>query len=100
MFSPGESVKGRKAPWYRTYKSLLTAAADRGITVGHDTGVSALQKLIKESKDADVESDPEKHEAKEAQLIGMFQRLATGCLNFGIPMKRLAAALKEVESNA
>lgn len=98
IFKPGESVKGKKAPWYRTYKSILTAAAERGIEVTNDMGMSALQKLIKENKEQEIETDPEKAEAKRAQMLGMFVRLATGCLNMGISKRELAEALKEIEA--
>lgn len=98
LFSAGDKVKGKKAPWYRTYKSLLTSAADLKITVTNDMGMSALQKLIKEAKQERAENDPEQKEAKDAQMLEMFVRLAQGCLNRGISKATLAARLKELEA--
>lgn len=96
LFAAGDKVEGRKAPWYRTYKSLLTACATRNIIVTVDMGMSQVQKLIKEHKQAEIESDPEAKSAKDEQMIEMFRRLAQGCLNRGIEKKVLAAVLKDV----
>lgn len=98
LFSAGDKVKGKKAPWYRTYKSLLSSAASLKIQVTNDMGMSALQKLIKEAKAEKAENDPEQKEAKDAQMIEMFVRLAQGCLNRGISKATLAARLKELEA--
>ena len=68
LFSAGDEVKGRKAPWYRTYKSLLSSASKLSINVTNEMGVTALQKEIKAAKDE--AQDPE---AKKAQVVwGMF----------------------------
>lgn len=98
IFQPGESVKGRKAPWYRTYKSILTSALTYGIQVGHDTGVSGLQAKIKEAKDEAADNDPAMKAAKDQQLLGMFERMAQGCLNRGIAKKDLAAILARLSA--
>ncbi len=97
IFGPGEKVQGRKAAWYRTYKSILTSAVDRGIQVTNDMGMTALQGAIKAAKQAEVDSDPKKHAEKEANMLEMFTRLAKGCLGLGITKQRLAQALKDVE---
>lgn len=92
LFSAGDEVKGRKAPWYRTYKSILSSAVKLSITVTNEMGMSALQKEIKAAKDE--QADPE---AKKAQLLGMFLRLAKGCLEKGISKKELASELTKLE---
>lgn len=93
LFSAGDEVKGRKAPWYRTYKSILGSAAKLSIAVTNEMGMSALQKEIKAAKD-----DQQDPEAKKAQLIGMFIRLAKGCLNAGVEKRALVKALTEAEA--
>lgn len=92
LFHPGDNIKGRKAPWYRTYKSLLSSAVKLSINVTNEMGMSALQKEIKAAKDE--AQDPE---AKKAQLIGMFLRLAKGCLEKGITKAQLAKELTKLE---
>lgn len=96
LFSAGDKVAGKKAPWYRTYKSLLTACAQRDIVVTTEMGMTQVQKLIKEHKAAEIEQDPEAKQAKDEQMVEMFRRLAQGCLNRGIDKKQLAQVLKEV----
>lgn len=100
LFSPGDNIKGRKAPWYRTYKSLLTACHDRKIKVTEEDGVTAIQAKIKEAKQAEIDNDPEKAEEKNQQMVEMFRRQAQGCLNRGIPKTQLAAILKELQPAA
>lgn len=97
LFGPGEKVKGKKAPWYRTYKSLLSTANEIGVTVTNDMGMSALQKAIKLAKEEASENDPETAAAKDAQLLDMFTKMAQGCLNRGISKAKLAAILKGLE---
>lgn len=97
LFGAGDAVEGKKAPWYRTYKSLLTTSAQRGIILTADMGMSTVQKLIKEHKAAEIENDPHAKEVKDQQMLEMFRRLAQGCLNRGISKSDLAAVLKELQ---
>lgn len=92
LFHAGDETKGRKAPWYRTYKSILTSAVKLNIAVSNEMGVTALQTKIKAAKAE--QADPE---VKQAQLRGMFERLAKGCLNAGISRADLAKIIKEIE---
>lgn len=94
LFTPGDNIQGRKAPWYRTYKSILTSALSLKIRVEGEFGVTALQRLIKEAKDAAVESDPKAKQLKDEQMIVMFTRLAQGCINRGIEKQTLVNALR------
>lgn len=100
LFSPGESIKGRKAPWYRTYKSLLNNCVTYKIKVAEDDGMSAIQARIKDAKQEEIDNDPEKAEEKNQQMLEMFKRQAQGCLNRGIPKAQLAAILKELQPAA
>lgn len=100
LFAPGEAVRGKKAPWYRTYKSILTQCEQRGLHLSNETGMSAAQQLIKEAKQSEVESDPTAKKLKDEQMIGMFQRLAQGCLNRGIKLARLVKVLEETATAA
>lgn len=97
IFAAGDAVKGKKAPWYRTYKSVLNSAIELGLTVAPDMGMSALQKAIKAAKEEKAENDPEAAAAKATQLLEMFAKMAQGCLNAGIPKTKLAAVLKGLE---
>lgn len=97
IFGPGEKVKGKKAPWYRTYKSLLTNANKLHVTVTNDMGMTALQKAIKASKAEAEEQDEEQGEAKVAQLKGMFINFAKALLERGVTKAELAKLLKDVE---
>jgi hypothetical protein len=98
LFAPGERVKGKKAPWYRTYKSLLTNAVKLNVPVTDDMGMTALQKAIKAAKETAEENDPEAAKAKNAQMLGMFQRMVSGCLARGISKADLARIVKEAEA--
>lgn len=98
MFAAGDNVKGKKAPWYRTYKSILNAAVTLAIKVTDDMGMSALQKAIKAAKDDAAENDPAKKAEKDANALEMFKRMCIGCLNRGIPKAKLAAIVKESEA--
>lgn len=98
LFAPGERVKGKKAPWYRTYKSLLTNAVKLNVTVTNDMGMTSLQKAIKVAKEANEENDPDAAKAKDEQMIGMFQRMVNGCLARGISKARLATIVKDAEA--
>lgn len=97
LFSPGDTMQGRKAPWYRTYKSILTSCFNLKIKVAHDHGVTTVQRLIKDARDAIVERDPRARAAKDQQVLVMFTRLAQGCLNRGISKQALVAALKDLQ---
>lgn len=98
LFGPGDKVKGKKAPWYRTYKSLLNSALTLGLTVTDQMGMSALQKAIKGAKEDAADENEEAAAAKDAQLLEMFKKIAQGCLNRGITKKALAEALKGLEA--
>lgn len=98
LFGPGDKVKGKKAPWYRTYKSLLNSALTLKLTVTDAMGMSALQKAIKGAKEDAADENDEAREAKAAQLLEMFKKIAQGCLNKGITKAELAKALKELEA--
>ncbi len=97
IFAPGEKIKGKKAPWYRTYKSLLTNAHNRGIVINNEMGMGTVQAAIKASKEEEVDSDPAKAAEKQANLITMFERLAKGCLSSGVTKAKLAEVLKNIE---
>lgn len=96
LFAPGEAVKGKKAPWYRTYKSILTQCEQRGLHITNEHGVTAAQALIKESKANEIEADPAAKKLKDAQMIDMFRRLAQGCLNRGIKLATLNNVMREL----
>lgn len=98
MFGPGDKVKGKKAPWYRAYKSQLTSCLKLGITVDNSMGMTAVAKLIKGAKEAAADDSAEASAAKDAQLLDMFKKMAQGCLNRGIDKKQLATILKELEA--
>lgn len=98
IFKPGENVKGKKAPWYRTYKSILSSAVTLKLTVTDDMGMSALQKAIKAAKDEAAENDPKLKAEKDNNALEMFKRMCIGCLNRGIPKAKLAAILKDAEA--
>lgn len=97
LFSPGDTLQGRKAPWYRTYKSLLTSCFNLKIKVEGDAGVTNIQQQIKAAKDKIIERDPRARAAKDQQVLEMFKRLAQGCLNRGIAKQSLVAALKDLQ---
>lgn len=97
LFSAGDKVKGKKAPWYRTYKSLLNSCLTLNVKLDNSHGMSAVQKLIKIAKETKLENDPEAQAAKAEDLKGMFKRMAQGCLNAGVKKSELVAILKEVE---
>lgn len=98
IFKPGENVKGKKAPWYRTYKSILGSAVALGLSVTDDMGMTALQKAIKVAKDEAAEKDPQLRQEKDNNALEMFKRMCVGCLNRGIPKSKLAAILKDAEA--
>jgi len=98
LFGPGEKVKGKKAPWFRTYKSILSNALANGVTVTNEMGMTAAQKAVKVAKDEATDNDPEKSEAKTEQLVEMFTKLAQGCLNRGVAKSQLATILKGLEA--
>lgn len=98
LFGPGEKVKGKKAPWFRTYKSILSNALLHGVTLTDDMGMSAAQQAVKAAKDEATDSDAEASAAKDEQLVGMFTKLAQGCLNRGIAKSKLATILKGLEA--
>ena len=89
----GDKVKGKKAPWYRTYKSLLNSAIVHGVTVTDDMGASALQAAVKEAKSAATSETDE-----QAAAILMFTRMAQGALNKGVSKAKLASVLKGLEA--
>ena len=97
LFHAGDEVRGRKAPWYRTYKSILTQCADRKIKIDNETGMTQVQKLIKEAKEKEIENDPEAKVAKDEQLLAMLERMVVGCLNRGIDKKRIAEIVKAAQ---
>lgn len=97
IFAAGDAVKGKKAPWYRTYKSILNSAIEYKLTVTKDMGMSALQKAIKGAKEDKAANDPTAAAAKAQQLIEMFTKMAQGCLNAGIEKATLAKVLKSIE---
>lgn len=98
LFGPGEKVKGKKAPWFRTYKSILVNALSHGVTIGNDMGMTAAQKAVKIAKEDGIDNDPVKAEAKTSQLVEMFTKLAQGCLNRGVSKAQLATILKGLEA--
>lgn len=97
LFSPGDTMQGRKAPWYRTYKSLLTSCFNMKIKVQDTLGMTAVQALIKAAKQQIIDRDPRKRAEKDAQVLEMYKRLAQGCLNRGITKQQLVAALKDLQ---
>lgn len=98
IFKPGENVKGKKAPWYRTYKSILGSAVALNLTVTDSMGMTALQKAIKIAKDEAADNDPKLKAEKDANALEMFKRMVVGCLNRGIPKSKLATILKDAEA--
>lgn len=98
MFAAGDNVKGKKAPWYRTYKSILNAAVKLAIKVTDDMGMTALQKAIKAAKDNAAEHDPAKKAEKDAAALEWFRKWATACLARGIEKAKLAQIVKEAEA--
>lgn len=98
LFGPGEKVKGKKAPWFRTYKSILTNALTNGVTITNEMGMSAAQKSVKAAKDEATDNDEESSQAKTNSLLDMFTKLAQGCLNRGVPKSQLATILKGLEA--
>lgn len=98
LFNAGDKVKGKKAPWYRTYKSILNSALTLGIAVTDAMGMSELQKAIKARKDEAAENDPAVREEKIANAKKMFRNMAIGCLKLDVPKSELARILKDCEA--
>lgn len=97
LFGPGEKVKGKKAPWFRTYKSILSSSLKHGIVITNAMGMTAVQKLIKGAKESAAENDETAAAAKDQQLLDMFTKMAQGCLNRGITKATLAKIIKDME---
>lgn len=93
IFGPGEKVKGKKAPWYRTYKSILSNALQHGVTIGQDMGMSAAQAAVKEAKDNAADAGD-----KAAKLVEMFTKMAQGCLNAGVSKAKLDTIIKGLDA--
>lgn len=88
FFNAGDKVKGKKAGWWRGYKSAINNALELGITITNDMGYSALLTAIKEAKGP---TDP-------AKLLAMVEKMAQGYLNAGGDKAKLLATIKEMEA--
>ncbi len=91
----GSKVKGKKAPWYRTYLCIMQGAVQHGVKVTDDMGAKAAQVAVQDAK-----RDARPVSEAQAQALIMFERAAQGCLNQGITMATLAKTLKPLKSNA
>jgi hypothetical protein len=85
-----KSVKGRKAPWARTYSSILVRAAKLGVIIGDDMGANDAQKAVKAAQDA--AADPAE---KAKQALEMARRFMVAALEAGASVKDMQAALKD-----
>lgn len=88
FFAAGDGVKGKKAGWWRGYKSAINNALALNITITNDMGYSALLAAIKEAKGP---TDPEK-------LLAMVEKMAQGYLNNGGDKAKLLALVKGLEA--
>lgn len=85
----GDKVKGAKAAWYRTYKSILSGAHEHAVELTDSMGSTAAQNAVRDARqDAKPESE------RQAQLYQMFLKMAQGALNAGVSKAKLAAGLK------
>lgn len=92
LFTAAYAVKGAKAQWLRTYKSVFNSAIELRIPFDHSTGLSALQKLIKAAKAPGTAEDALKMAiggAKTAFRRGMTEKAILAAIK---------AALAEVEA--
>lgn len=92
LFAAAYAVKGAKAQWLRTYKSVFNSAIELRIPFDHSTGLSALQKLIKAAKAPGTAEDALKMAiggAKTAFRRGMTEKAILAAIK---------AALAEVEA--
>lgn len=100
LFGAGDKVKGKKAPWYRNYKSCLTRAQERGVTVTNDMGAAALAQALKAqavTNGSDSDGDSDQDATKLEGLLVMFDRMAKGALNAGATKAQLAKRLAALE---
>lgn len=88
-----KSVKGKKAPWARTYLSILTRAAKLGVKVEDGMGANDCQKAVKEAQDA--LTDPTQ-KAKEAWA--MAERFIRSAFDNGADPKEALASFKAIAS--
>lgn len=88
FFAAGDAVKGKKAGWWRGYKSAINNALALGITITNDIGYSALLQAIKEAKGP---TDP-------AKLLAMVEKMAQGYLNAGGDKAKLLSVVKALEA--
>lgn len=85
MFTAAYKVEGPKAGWLRTYKSVFTNALELGVVFDHSTGLSALQKLIKNAKAPSTAED----------MLKMALSAAKSAKRKGMDDKAILAAIKE-----
>jgi hypothetical protein len=88
-----KSVKGRKAPWARTYSSILVRAAKLGVTIENAMGANDAQKAVKAAQDA--AADPTE---KAKAALEMARRFMIAALEAGVNPRDLAAALKDANA--
>lgn len=91
LFTAAYAVKGAKAQWLRTYKSVFNSAIELKLAFDHSTGLTALQKLIKAAKAPGTAEDALKMAiggAKTAFRRGMTEKAI---------LAAISAALAEVE---
>lgn len=87
FFNAGDKVKGKKAGWWRGYKSAINNALNLGITITNEMGYSALLAAIKDARP----TDPNK-------LLAMVEKMAQGYLNNGGDKAKLMALIKSLEA--
>lgn len=86
-----KSVKGRKAPWARTYLSILTRAAKLGVNISDEMGMGDAQKAVKAAQDE--LADPTQ-KAKEAW--NMAERFIRSAFENGADVNEAKAAFRAI----
>jgi hypothetical protein len=86
-----KSIKGKKAPWARTYLSILTRAAKLGVKIEDAMGANDAQKAVKTAQDE--KADPAQ-KAKEAW--SMAERFIRSAFENGADTSEALASFKAI----
>lgn len=95
LFEAGDKVKGKKAPWYRAYKSILSRAAKDGVTVTSAMSAKQAQDAVRDAADA-----TETAEEKKAKALAFFGRMWASAIANGLTEAELIGAGRKAIKDA